>query len=602
MVEYQTLSWGNCFSYGESNTIDFDKTSILQLVGKNGHGKSSIALILEECLFNKNSKGVKKQHILNRYGTGKSYWINLKFKRDGIRYEVKTTRGSTQTVALYKEGENISAHTATQTFKDIENLVGYDHKTFSQIVYQSSTSSLEFLTATDSNRKKFLIDLLDLSRYATAQEVIKTAASSVSKELTVWETKVTSTGSWLAKYAGKDLSKRDLVPVPEKDDSLYNRRAEIQNALKNIDSESRIIQQNIEYKKMLDSVAIYPLPNDVPDKASIRNADARIAQIDAEIKHSKSQILKLQTTKDKCPTCGQSLGVDRDHLIKEQELLEASIVELLAEKEPLSTQSIVGRKALALQARYEEAQAEYEKYHSLYNPSLPSSLPDVAQLKAQLSDVHACIVANEKEITEAIQANTATAAHNNTVDTILAQIAEFEAEREEASHKLSGLVKTSGSYAVLSKAFSTTGVVAYKIECMIKDLEKLTNEYLAEMADGRFQLKFEISQSDKLNVVITDNGVDIDIAALSTGERARVNVATLLAIRRLMQGLSNTKTNLLILDETTSNLDQEGNERLVEILLNEPDLNTVLVSHSFTHPLIDRVYVTKVDNISRIET
>jgi energy-coupling factor transporter ATP-binding protein EcfA2 len=121
------------------------------------------------------------------------------------------------------------------------------------------------------------------------------------------------------------------------------------------------------------------------------------------------------------------------------------------------------------------------------------------------------------------------------------------------------------------------------------------------MADGRFQIKFEISQSDKLNVVITDNGTDIDIAALSTGERARVNVATLLAIRKLMQSLSNTKTNLLVLDETTSNLDMEGNEKLVEILLKETDLNTILVSHSFTHPLIDKIYVTKgADNISKI--
>ncbi len=121
------------------------------------------------------------------------------------------------------------------------------------------------------------------------------------------------------------------------------------------------------------------------------------------------------------------------------------------------------------------------------------------------------------------------------------------------------------------------------------------------MADGRFQLSFEISQSDKLNVVITDNGTDIDIAALSTGERARVNVATLLAIRRLMQNLSNTRTNLLILDETIENLDADGKERLIEILLNEPDLNTVLISHSFTHPLIDRVSIVKERNMSRID-
>ena len=154
---------------------------------------------------------------------------------------------------------------------------------------------------------------------------------------------------------------------------------------------------------------------------------------------------------------------------------------------------------------------------------------------------------------------------------------------------------------VLVKAFSTTGLVAYKIECLVKDLESLTNEYLAELADGRFQLAFKIASADKLNVVITDNGRDIDIIALSSGERARINVATLLAIRKLMQTLSNSRTNLLILDETVENLDAEGKEKLIEVLLKEENLNTFLISHGFTHPLLEKIQVLKSQNVSRIE-
>jgi DNA repair exonuclease SbcCD ATPase subunit len=121
------------------------------------------------------------------------------------------------------------------------------------------------------------------------------------------------------------------------------------------------------------------------------------------------------------------------------------------------------------------------------------------------------------------------------------------------------------------------------------------------MADGRFQLGFQINSSDKLNVVITDNGQDVEMAALSSGERARVNIAALLAIRKLMQGLSNTKTNLLVLDETIENLDSEGKERLIEVLLAEEGLNTFLISHGFSHPLLEKISVVKRNNISRIE-
>jgi DNA repair exonuclease SbcCD ATPase subunit len=166
--------------------------------------------------------------------------------------------------------------------------------------------------------------------------------------------------------------------------------------------------------------------------------------------------------------------------------------------------------------------------------------------------------------------------------------------------ELEVLNKRNNILQILIKTFSPTGLVAYKIECLIKDLELLTNEYLAELSSGRFQLAFKIS-SDKLNVVITDNGKDVEIYALSSGERARVNAAALLGIRKLMQSLSNSRINLLILDETIENLDIEGKEKLVEVLLNEEFLNTFVISHSFSHPLLERIYVTKTNNISRID-
>ena len=152
---------------------------------------------------------------------------------------------------------------------------------------------------------------------------------------------------------------------------------------------------------------------------------------------------------------------------------------------------------------------------------------------------------------------------------------------------------------VLKKAFSTNGLLAYKIENLVKDLEELTNHYLAELSDGRFTLEFVVS-NDKLNVQVTDNGNIVDILALSSGELARVNTATLIAIRKLMSSISKSKINILFLDEVINVLDESGREKLVEVLLGE-DLNTYVVSHGWTHPLLDKVEVLKSGNISRLE-
>ena len=92
----------------------------------------------------------------------------------------------------------------------------------------------------------------------------------------------------------------------------------------------------------------------------------------------------------------------------------------------------------------------------------------------------------------------------------------------------------------------------------------------------------------------------MDILALSSGELARVNTATLLAIRKLMSSISSSKINTLFLDEVINVLDDQGREKLVELLLGET-LNTYIVSHGWTHPLLEKIEVIKEDNISRLE-
>ena len=116
-------------------------------------------------------------------------------------------------------------------------------------------------------------------------------------------------------------------------------------------------------------------------------------------------------------------------------------------------------------------------------------------------------------------------------------------------------------------------------------------------SDGRFALNFVI-QSDKLNVEVSDNGNIIDITALSSGELARVNIATLVAIRRLMSSISSSRINVLFLDEVNQALDEQGKEKVVEVLLKEDDLNTYLVSHGWTHPLLEKIEIIKENNIS----
>lgn len=600
IIILKTLKFSNPFSYGENNVIHFNTDAITQLVGKNGHGKSSIALILEECLFNKNSKGIKKADILNRHVKAKSYTISLTFSKDTDEYEISTTRGSTQTVTLLKNSENISAHTATATFKLIEDILGFDHKTFTQLVYQSNSASLEFLTATDTNRKKFLIDLLNLSKYLEAFEVFKAVSKQVSEDVAGLNGKITATKSWLDKNMAEDFTLKDEVEVPKAPETEEIRSAELQERLNSIDATNRKISKNNTYRAQLKAIDITEAMQAIPPVESSAEYQTSVGIHKKAILDSTALVTKMTKLGNTCPTCLQAVDKDQiQKLLDEQEQIKQDAekaLKLLNTK--ISEIDRVSKEA----TRITKLKNDWETYHSMVDEPLQEDPLDAEIIQKELDSLTLVITKAKKDIAGAIKANTSAAAHNSRIKVILEQAEGMRADLEVYQGQLAELNSRLSILQILQKTFSTNGLIAYKIECLVKDLEDLTNKYLAELSDGRFQLMFKVSTGDKLNVIISDNGKDIEIFALSGGERARVNTATLLAIRKIMQSLSNARINLLILDETISSLDDEGKERLIEVLLEEVYLNTFLVSHDYTHPLLEKIVVIKdTTNISRLE-
>ena len=227
-------------------------------------------------------------------------------------------------------------------------------------------------------------------------------------------------------------------------------------------------------------------------------------------------------------------------------------------------------------------------------------IKDADELQAKIEMLAEKLDNEQKEIEYVISENESRERHNTRLQVIQEQIGEFQKELTIHEEKLESVKDRLASIDILKKAFSTNGLLAYKIENLVKDLEELTNEYLAELSDGRFNLQFVVT-NDKLNVEIDDNGKAVEILALSAGELARVNTSTLLAIRKLMSSISKSRINVLFLDEVTNVLDEAGKEKMVEILLGEENLNTYIVSHGWTHPLLSKIEVIKENEISRLD-
>ncbi len=604
MIILQKLKWDNCFSYGENNEIDLNKSTLTQLVGTNGVGKSSIPLILEEVLFNKNSKNVKKADIANRY-IGKGYDISLDFSVDSNLYTISVSRRATLKCKLTKDGEDISSHTASNTYKTLGNILGIDFKTFSQLVYQNTNASLQFLTATDTNRKKFLIDLLKLDDYVAYFEVFKEAVRNASSDITTSNAKIATIEKWLSDNILEDtniLSKMDLPFESEENQKLLRSYS---RDLENISESNKKINTNEILKKQLKDIdlheakrllALHPELQDTSQKLQAMGAWRSEKMFENTMIKKYEDLTKLEDMD--CPTCGSEIDTEFvERMLKEHsERLEQC--EVFAQKDQGLLKEI--EEANEIHRNAGKTIEDWENLYRSIDNELPSTVTNKDDLETKIVNLRQKIMEEREELQKVIDENERRERHNTRIGIILEQTEQFQSELDV--HK-STLEKSESKLAILEtlkKAFSTNGLLAYKIESLVKELEILTNDYLAEFSDGRFAINFVV-ENDKLNVEVSDNGNIIDILALSSGELARVNIATLVAIRKLMASISRSQINVLFLDEVNQALDEVGKEKVVEVLLKEENLNTYMVSHGWTHPLLEKIEITKDENISYLE-
>ena len=603
MITLKKLEWSNCFSYGSDNILDLNDSIVTQLVGTNGTGKSSIPLILEEVLFNKNSKGIKKADIPNRE-VNNGYDIALSFSVNDDEYLIDVVRRTNIKVKLYKNEEDISSHTATATYKTLEAIIGIDFKTFSQIVYQNTNASLQFLTATDTNRKKFLIDLLQLDNYVKFFEVFKELSRNLAGDVSHIQGKIDTIDKWLSDNYLEDtslLSKLELPFYSEEDEETLR---SLQIEFENISEITKKINQNNLYKSQLESIDLglakeYVSENEWQDTEHLLQQIGEIkSQGSQEVRMIKKYTDLLDVDDAGCPTCGQEIDLAfiEQELKRHQETKEEYTAQLELVNENLGEIN----KANILFKEMQQKISSWEEIYRQIDHSLPTEVPNDTELTEKITKLKTRIRERQSRVEEVITENERIERHNTRLAIIEEQQTDFEEQHKSLTADITEVEDKLGHVEILKKAFSTNGLLAYKIENLVKDLEELTNEYLAELSDGRFSLQFVVL-NDKLNVEIDDNGKTVDILALSAGELARVNTSTLLAIRKLMSSISKSRINVLFLDEVTNVLDEGGKERLVEILLREENLNTYIVSHGWTHPLLSKIDIIKEQKISRLD-
>ena len=403
MITLKRLQWDNCFSYGEGNDLILDDNSVTQIIGTNGMGKSSIPLIIEEALYNKNSKGIKKADIPNRY-INDGYKIVLTFTKEEDVYSVSINRKTSIKVKLERNGEDISSHTATNTYKTLQDIIGVDFKTFSQLVYQNTNASLQFLTATDTNRKKFLIDLLHLENYVELFDIFKEASRVVSSEITGIQAKIDTIEKWLADNKLSDttiLPMLDLEIDTEEDEKTLSF---LQKEIENISEKNKKISKNNHFKEALQQINIQEAQNSsIEAVQSYDNLQAELGELKATLTGSQRLIAKLDKLGDHCPTCEQDVDPEFIRSLKDSETRKLVEAEDKSGEIERKIQQI--KKSNIEFERCRKVEADWVDLFRSIDKSLPDLPLDKGELERKLEDVRANLLLAKDHISSTAREN-----------------------------------------------------------------------------------------------------------------------------------------------------------------------------------------------------
>jgi len=605
-IVLKQLKFSNMFSYGKTNEINLNGNKITQLTAPNGSGKSSIAMIIQEILFNKNVKGIKKTDILNRWSKDKNWSGSIEFTVFPHEYKVSVTRTGAQTkVQLLENGVDISDHKVLDTYKKIQEIVGLDFEVFSQLTYQSSTDLLEFLKATDANRKKFLINLFNLEKYIEIGDKVKSKATQIDREATKLSGELKSVEDFLR--VTEIPEKREPVPLNPIDESLQQQIGVLQQELSSYNETCKKIDKNnmyIEERNNLQFDAGLQQPAEFEFWDEYQTLKQDLVMLKRDIEKISSDIENTDVN-DTCPSCGQT--IDTSHLEK----VKIDLEKQLESKSEIHREGLIKatkwsneiKEIDALKKTYADNKRNIERFETLsqlIDSATPSEYPNIGNIEQQISNLQTEYNEQLRIEKEANDHNHSVAAHNAKVDALFEQKEEFSIRQSAIKGDTISKQNQLNSLNILKKAFSTSGIVAFKLENLTKELEVSINHYLSLLSDGQFQVEFKLDK-EKLNISVINNGIASPIETVSGGEFSRIQTSILLAIRSLLSKLGGSSVNLLFLDEITGVLDDEGKEKLIEVLQNEDNLNVFLISHDFTHPLIDKVSIVKENNISSIQ-
>jgi DNA repair exonuclease SbcCD ATPase subunit len=549
-MKIRKIEWRNFSSYGNKKQIlEFDETaSLVQIVGENGAGKSTISQVIGFALYGK-VDGKKLGEIPNRING--HAWVGIEFENNGRVISVQ--RGLEPSLfELHIDGVKYD-QAGNKNIQDYlaDDLIGIPYYVFNNTISLSINDFKSFIKMSPQDKRAIVDKIFGFHILNQMRETLKSETKRIKESLD------NLAGNIAATVKGLERSNKEM------DDLL----AEVE---KESGEESAKLNETLGSLKKLQALHSIKVDEFKVGETSLKTlvSDATKNLIEVRASHDElTRRLKLYES-DKCPTCESSLDGEFHDNLKESITLDKN-----------------------------EKKSKLEETEDLLM-DLRNNEVSLLSKKKEITEKGSKIENKIREILFSIK-HLESKNNKSQVTSLERIIKGLEDDKENFDSEVFKTAEKNNWIKTLDDILGERGVKQMAIKTILPSLNSEIMDLLELL-----HLDYQVIFDEEFKATVYHMGMEIPIPTLSTGEMKKVDFVVLIAIMKLMK-LKFSSINLLFLDELFSSVDPDGVGSILRILQkNSRDmgLNIFVVNHApMPHEIFDwKLDIKKTNNFSTI--
>lgn len=526
MIELKSITLKNFLSHKDTY-IDLTTYSGLSMIegrtedghySSNGSGKSTIFEGVYYALTGKTIRGLTADAVVNSVAKRDTV-VSLKFHTNESSYEVVRTRKHSKlpALALYRDQQDISCRTPTQTQARIDELVGIAPDILSGVMILGEGMSSRFTSLSDPSKKSLLESTMILSHSIDElRDTAKSRLDTILLDKRSTQGSISSDESLLQYYDGMEVSDEGTIGALL--ESVTSRIELLEGSYDSSMEESKNLSKKLSVLKEARS-------NILGLKSQLSRVSSSMQAIDAKIADLESQESPV------CPTCGQRL-----------QTLEKVVSTLSAERHDIHQQLVALNSQLEKFPPEETVVNKLEEIQS-QSDNVERSLKEIRQT---ISD----------RMSEKINYEYKIKAFHERGEVV----SRLTSELQVLNEKMTSLSKDEEVLTYLVKTvFSSTGVISDILRDVVDYIDQRLQVYNDLLQDKVFHITFY-----KGKIVLESESLSYQ--SLSSGEKKRLDISIQFALHDYVYTHCGIGFDTIFIDEILDSLDSVGVSNIIEVL------------------------------------